>query len=312
MEEQALYKNEHLATQTRVIDLLGRMTLTEKAGLLFHSSLIATPDFTGLVDDPEAVKELVVDKNLSHFNLYGPITDPRRTVEWVNDVQRLAVLHTRLGIPVTFSTDPRNHFNNNIGTTARAGCLSQWPETLGFAALRDPALVEPFTDIARREYLALGIRLALSPQADLATEYRWSRINTTWGESAELAASLTERYIRGFQAPHLSGGVGQLGPCSVSTMTKHFPGAGPERDGEDSHFIYGQDQIYPGNNFEYHLILFRAAIQAGTRQMMPYYSKPVGLKDPRLAEEVGFGFHRGVITTLLKEELNFDGIVCSD
>ncbi|WYZ39603.1 hypothetical protein EsH8_III_001517 [Colletotrichum jinshuiense] len=310
------YKDASLPVSARVKDLLKRMTLQEKAGLLFHGMIRPGPNGELSEGAPQysvpGTKELLLQKELRHFNLLGPVLNVRQTAEWYNRVQRLVVEETRLGIPITLSTDPRSHFTEAAGTSSRAGSLSQWPETLGLASLRDEKLVERFADIARQEYLALGLKLALSPQADLSTEYRWARLNTTFGESAELSGKLTEAYIRGFQAPHLSGGTGRLSHQSVSTMTKHFPGAGPEKDGEDSHFEYGQDQVYPGDNLEYHLGPFRNAIKAGTRQMMPYYSKPVGLKDPRLSEEVGFGFHKGIVTDLLKGELGFEGIVCSN
>ena len=80
-------------------------------------------------------------------------------------------------------------------------------------------------------------------------------------------------------------------------MTKHFPGGGPQKDGEDPHFPYGREQVYPGGNFDYHLIPFEAAFAAGTAQVMPYYGMPVGTE----YEEVGFGFNRSVITGLLRE-----------
>lgn len=73
-------------------------------------------------------------------------------------------------------------------------------------------------------------------------------------------------------------------------------------------FTQGKNATYPGNNQEYHLIPFRAAIKAGTRQMMPYYSRPINTS----WEEVAFAFNKGVITDLLKNELGFDGIVVSD
>lgn len=310
------YQDSILPIPHRVDDLIDRMTLQEKSGLLFHGMIIPGPD--GSLSSGHAefsipgTQDLIVQKLLNHCNLVGPVTDVRQTAEWYNRVQGLAIEKTRLGIPITLSTDPRNHYAGAVGSSSRAGSLSQWPEPLGLAALRDVALVERFADIVRQEYLALGIRLALGPQADLATEYRWARLNGTFGESAELSSELTKAYINGLQAPRLSGGVGKLGSHSVSTMTKHFPGAGPEKDGEDSHFTYGKDQVYPGDNLDYHLEPFRQAIEAGTRQMMPYYSKPVGLKDPRLSEEVGFGFHKGVVTSLLKKDLGFQGIVCSD
>ena len=148
----------------------------------------------------------------------------------------------------------------------------------------------------------MGIRTALHPMADLATEPRWGRINGTFGEDAELSARLIEAYIRGFQGE-------TLGPHSVACMTKHFPGGGPQKDGEDPHFPEGKEQVYPANNFDYHLIPFEAAFRAGTAQIMPYYGQPIGLPG---IEEVGFGFNKDVITGLLREKYGFDGVVCTD
>ena len=91
-------------------------------------------------------------------------------------------------------------------------------------------------------------------------------------------------------------------------MTKHFPGGGPQKDGEDPHFPYGREQVYPGGNFEYHLRPFEAAFRAKTAQIMPYYGMPVGTE----LEEVGFGFNRDVITGLLRGRYGFDGVVCTD
>lgn len=190
---------------------------------------------------------------------------------------------------------------DNVGTGFSANEFSQWPESLGLAALRDPELVQTFGEIAREEYKAIGVRSALHPQIDLATEPRWSRISNTMGEDADLTSELVVAYIKGFQGE-------KLGRHSVTTVTKHFPGGGAMEDGEDSHFTYGKNATYPGNNFEHHLIPFRAAIAAGARQIMPYYSRPIGTE----YEEVGFGFNKGIITDLLKGELGFEGIVVSD
>ncbi len=220
--------------------------------------------------------------------------------EWQNQIQLLAE-GTRLGIPITFATDPRHAFAHNPAVSERSGNFSKWPEPIGLAATDDPALVQKFADIARQEYLAIGIRVAIHPMADLATEPRWARINGTFGEDAELASRMTKAYIRGFQGEY-------LGPQSVACMTKHFPGGGPQKDGEDPHFPYGKEQIYPGNNFDYHLLPFEAAFEANTAQIMPYYGMPIGLE----YEEVGFGFSRAIITDLLRGHYGFDGVVCTD
>jgi beta-glucosidase len=94
----------------------------------------------------------------------------------------------------------------------------------------------------------------------------------------------------------------------VLCMTKHFPGGGPQQDGDDPHFVYGREQVYPGNNFDYHLIPFAAALNAGTAQIMPYYGMPVGTQ----YEEVGFGYNKSILTTLLREKYQFDGVICTD
>jgi len=218
---------------------------------------------------------------------------------WYNHLQKFAET-TRLGIPVTIASDPRNHFSNTIFSMVARG-FSQWCETPGFGALDDPELVRQFAEIARKEYLAVGIRVALHPQIDLATEPRWPRISGTFGEDAQVSARLVRAYIEGFQGP-------ELGPHSVACMTKHFPGGGPQNEGLDPHFEFQKGQIYPGNNFDYHLIPFEAAIQAKTASIMPYYGVPVDQTD----ENVAMSYNKTIITTLLREKYGFKDVVCTD
>jgi beta-glucosidase len=300
----APYGDPTLPIKQRVEDLLARMTLEDKAGLLFHDMTVvgeggAPMGIPNMIGKP-ASEEAILDLRMTHFNVLGSATDTREFALWHNRLQDLA-RRTPLGIPVSLSTDPRNAFASNPGTAAAAGAFSQWPEPLGLAALRDPELVERFADIARQEYVAAGFRVALHPQIDLATEPRWARIGMTFGEDADLTSELVAAYIRGFRGP-------QRDSSSVSTMTKHFPGGGPQKDGEDPHFPYGREQIYPGGHFNYHLKPFVAAIAAGATQMMPYYGMPVDTE----YEEVAFGFNKGIITGLLRERLGFEGIVCTD
>jgi beta-glucosidase len=279
----------------RVEDLLSRMTLEEKAGLMFHAPIFMNEDGTLL----DGTAERIADLHLNHFNIYFA-PPPREHGEWHNRIQDVART-TRLGIPVTISSDPRHGYAENFAAAWTATGFSQWPEPIGFGALRDEDAVREFGDIARREYRAVGIHVALHPMADLATEPRWARIMHTFGEDAELAGRLVAAYVRGFQGD-------VLGRDSVACMTKHFPGGGPQLDGEDPHFPYGKDQVYPGGMFEYHLQVFEAAFAAGTAQIMPYYGRPVGAG----VEEVGFGYNRDVVTGLLRERFGFDGVVCTD
>ncbi|WP_369262083.1 glycoside hydrolase family 3 protein [Streptomyces sp. R35] len=296
------YRDPHRPVDERVEDLLARMTLEEKAGQLFHTMLSMGPGGT-LAEEGTFLQcgttELVAERQLTHFNLIGQ-GSAREMATWVNRVQGLAA-STRLGIPLTLSTDPRHAFTENPGASFLAGDFSAWPEPLGLAAIGDAELVERFADTVRREYLAVGFRVALHPQIDLATEPRWSRQSGTFGSSADLSSELVRAYIRGLQGP-------QLGPESVAAMVKHFPGGGPQKDGEDPHFPHGKEQVYPGGLRDYHLEPFKAAIEAGCSQMMPYYGQPVGTD----WEEVGFGFNKDVLTGLLRERLGFEGIVCTD
>jgi beta-glucosidase len=302
------YEDGRLPVEERVEDLLSRMTLEEKAGMMFHTMVGMKAD-GGLMEEagpmnPAPTSDLLSNRLMNHFNVYA-VAEPRRMAEWYNRLQRLAE-GTRLGIPVTISSDPRHAYSKDAGESIvtsimLTGGFSQWPGPIGLAATGDPELVREFGDIARREYTAVGIRVALHPMADLATEPRWARIEGTFGEDAGLASRLVSAYIEGFQGE-------ELGPGSVACMTKHFPGGGPQRDGEDPHFSYGKEQVYPGGNFDYHLIPFEAALDAGTAQIMPYYGMPVGHE----VEEVGFGFNKDVITGLLRGRYGFDGVVCTD
>jgi beta-glucosidase len=292
------YEDPRRPVAERVEDLVRRMTLEEKAGQLFHT-IAGTEWLGGPARGLPSATDLIAERHLTHFNVLRG-GSARQLAEWHNQLQRAAA-ETRLGIPITLSSDPRHAFADNPATSLFAGAFSLWPEPIGLAAIGDPALVQRFADIARQEYLAVGIRLALHPMADLATEPRWGRISGTFGEDAHLAARLLGAYIRGFQGE-------SLGAASVACMTKHFPGGGPQKDGEDPHFPFGKEQVYPGNNFDYHLIPFEAAFAAGTAQIMPYYGKPVGLP----LESVGFGFNRDVLTGLLRERYGFTGVVCTD
>ncbi len=113
----------------------------------------------------------------------------------------------------------------------------------------------------------------------------------------------------GWRRPTFAGFQGdELGATGVACMVKHFPGGGPQADGEDPHFPYGKDQVYPGERFEDHLRPFEPAFAAGVAQVMPYYGRPVGTE----LEPVGFGFNRQVITGLLRDRFGFDGVVCTD
>ena len=308
------YEDARNPVETRVEDLLSQMTLEEKAGLMFITMIGMNQDgghldlpplefdpmnwlFYNILDDNAT---LLVDKKMNHFNIINSY--PPNVLARFNNLIQEKAERSRLGIPVTIATDPRHGSENNPGAAIYTPSFSQWPSSLGLAATRDTTLVRKFGEIAAEDYKATGIRLALHPMADLATEPRWGRSNGTFGEDAELAAKMTYAYVKGFQGDTLS-------KESVICMTKHFSGGGPQKDGEDAHFPYGAEQVYPGDNFDYHVRPFtEGAFPAHTGQIMPYYGIPVDQTD----ENVAFGFNKQIITTLLRDSLNFKGVICTD
>jgi beta-glucosidase len=303
------YENPALPATERVEDLLGRLSLEEKAGLMFQAMVSAAESGKLGDETPRAgragLQEVVAGKLVNHLNFHF-VPEPRLAARWVNELQRLAMNSSPHGIPVTLSTDPRHSFIENWGASFTAEYFSAWPEPLGLAAVRDEQLVREFAAIARAEYTAIGIRAALHPTIDLATEPRWARQYSTFGQDADLVARLALAYLEGFEDQ-------QLSDRSVACMAKHFPGGGPQQDGEDPHFPYGREQVYPGGMFEHHLEPFRRVIANGVTAIMPYYGMPIGLElDGEPVEEVGFGFNRQIITGLLREKLGFDGVVCTD
>ncbi len=298
-----VYEDPRQPVEARVEDLLNQMTLQEKAGALFINGSVVNED-ASLDDIPitgqfgMSAKTQMEDHLMNHFNLWE-VPSALIVAGWHNHLQQYAE-GTRLGIPVTIASDPRNHFSRSI-FEMQAKDFSQWCQPLGLAAIGDTELVHQFADVVRREYLATGIRLALHPQVDLATEPRWPRINGTFGEDAHLSARLAAAYIAGFQGE-------TLGHTSIACMTKHFPGGGPQAEGLDPHFPFQKGQVYPGDNFDYHLIPFKTAIAADTAAIMPYYGVPLDQTD----ENVAMAFNETIITTLLREKLGYDGLVCSD
>ncbi len=302
------YEDPELSAQERTDDLLQRLSLEEKIGLLFHTVIEIGPD-GDLLEEPGAISkspttEVVRERFINHFNVHR-INSAREAARWNNSLQRLAAQPPH-GIPVTISTDPRHAFVDNVGASFTAGPFSQWPDTLGMAALRDSATVREFAEIARDEYRAVGISMALHPQVDLASEPRWTRQLQSFGADPDLAVDYTTAYLEGFQGPALDA-------TSVACVTKHFPGAGPQKDGEDAHFPYGREQVYPADAFGVHLRPFEAALRNGTAAIMPYYGMPVGLEiDGEPIEEVGFGYNKQILTGLLREKLGFEGVILTD
>ncbi|SHH24290.1 beta-glucosidase [Chryseolinea serpens] len=329
------YEDWRLPVDVRAKDLAAKMSVEQIAGLMLYSGHQSIPaQATGFragtyngkslaesgalsSDITDQQKKFLTDDNLRHI-LITTVESPEVAAKWNNNIQSY-IEGIGLGIPANTSSDPRHgavaNTEYNLGS---GGKISMWPVSLGMAATFDPALVQKFGSIAAKEYRALGITTALSPQIDLGTEPRWSRINGTFGEDPILAADMAKAYVDGFQT---SSGKAEIkegwGYQSVNAMVKHWPGGGPEEGGRDGHFAYGKFAVYPGKNFDTHLVPFvkGAFSLSGKTKMasavMPYYTISYD-QDKTYNENVGNGFSKYLITDLLRKKYGYDGVVCTD
>ncbi len=303
------YEDWRLSNEARAKDLVGRMTLAEKAGAMMHASLRGQGP-GGMWDannyNMEQFAEALQARHISSF-ITRLSPEPGAFAVKNNELQKMAEA-TRLGIPITISTDPRNHFQYVVGASADVSSFSQWPEPMGFAALGDVERVKAFADIARQEYRAVGIHMALSPQADLATEPRWPRQVATFGSHAEKVSALAGAYVEGFQ-----GSANGLTSSGVLTVTKHWVGYGAAVDGFDGHNYYGRNAQLNGDTLDQHVAAFKGPLAAKTGGIMPTYSVPLeATLNGAPLEQVGAGFSHQLLTDLLRGELGYDGIILSD
>jgi beta-glucosidase len=329
------YEDWRLSADERAKDLASSMTIEQIAGLMLFSAHQAIPSgstrfgastyngkpFAESGAKPsdlsdQQIKFLTKD-NLRHV-LITTVQSPEVAALWNNKVQALCE-GIGLGIPSNNSSDPRHRSASEVEyNVGSAGQISMWPGSLGMAASFDPALVKEFGQIASKEYRALGISTALSPQIDLATEPRWARVNGTFGENPQLTADMARAYVDGFQTSAgdkvISGGWGYT---SVNTMVKHWPGGAPEEAGRDAHFSFGKYAVYPGNNLADHLIPFTEGafkLEGETKMasaVMPYYTISYGI-DKVNNENVGNSYNKYIINDLLRGKYSYDGVICTD
>jgi beta-glucosidase len=310
------YEDWRRPVAERVEDLVCRMTLVEKAGMMLIDTLNAGPAGALSV----TATQYVGGEHMTRFIFRNPVVPspdpqassarsgpqitPRQAATFTNRVQELAE-GTRLGIPVVFKSNARNHYEQDArpGINVGAGSFSEWPKEAGLAATRDMDLIREFGSIMAQEWVSIGLRGMYGYMADLATEPRWFRVHETFTEDPELAAEIMAVLVPAIQGR-------ELGPGGVALTIKHFPGGGPAEGGADPHYTYGKRQVYPLGAFDRHVKPFRAAIEAGASAIMTYYGIPV--EQRYLPNNVGMAFSKGIVTDLLRGELGFTGYVNSD
>lgn len=346
------YEDWRLSVDERINDLVAQMTDTEKVGMMMINDNNAG---CGGAVTSKAI-DYINNQKMTRFILRstaaatadpcdGSVTPgrggykvtPQQLAAYTNAVQEMAE-NTRLGIPVVFKDNARNHVETDPrqGISAGSGAFSQFPKEAGLAAAAlgeqflkegkattgDMSVIKTFTEVMGPEYNAVGLRAMYGYMADLLTEPRWYRAHEVFTEDADLNANIMPALIQGLQGSTVKDGTSVNASTRVALTMKHFPGGGPQELGMDPHYSFGKYQQYSGN-FAYHLKPFVAAIGAGVSSIMPYYGVPMSGRDasknpiPLTTDGVtypltGFAFSKSIVTDLLRGKLGFQGYVNSD
>lgn len=315
-----VYEDWRKPALERAKDLASQMPIERICGLMLYSS--AVDAMTPELDNQQS--GYIKDDFIRHM-LIRNVKDAATGSAWSNAVQALCEAEP-FGIPSNNSTDPRNYTNGTANTSAYnhepdgefdpdgSSSISRWPREVGMAATFNPAIMRRHGEVVSSEYRALGITTALSPQADLSTDPRWRRFYGTFSEDPALNRDMVREYCDAMQTTN--GSKDGWGDNSVNCMVKHWPGGGTGEGGRDAHFGLGKYAVYPGDNFQAHLIPFvdgAFKLKGGTEMasaVMPYYTISYG-QDPS-GENVANGFSHYIIQELLRDKYRYEGVVCTD
>jgi beta-glucosidase len=280
------YRDPAAAIDDRVADLIDRMTVAEKLAQLGGTWLNA------LVRGDRIDREHVlatIPHGTGHVTRIGASTGLRPTASatLMNDIQRIVVEGTRLGIPVVV------HEESTAGFCARDATV--FPQAIGLGATWDEGLVGRIAEVIRRQMVAVGARHTLAPVLDVGRDARWGRVEETYGEDPYLIGRLGTAYVRAIQAAD-SGGLA----TGVIATGKHFLGYGASEGGLNHAPVH----LGPRELREVFAEPFAAAIRdGGLTSIMNSYSSVDGIPCAGSAQ---------ILTALLREELGFDGLVVAD
>lgn len=250
--------------EKRIDKLLSQMTLQEKIGQMNQISA------GGSVEPfADAVRNGQVGSILNE-------TDPGR----VNELQRIAVEESRLGIPILIARDVIHGFN------------TVFPIPLGIAATFDPQLAEEGARVAAIEATSVGVRWTFSPMLDIARDPRWGRIAEGSGEDPYLDARMGEALVRGYQ--------GEPGDStSMAACIKHFVGYGAAEGGRD----YNSTYLTERQLRNVYLPPFEAGVKAGAMTLMTSFNDNDGVPSTG---------NRFLVNDILRDEWGYDGLVVTD
>jgi len=329
------YEDWRLPSEERAADLAKKMKDDDIFGLMLHGMaqvvIKITPERLAsnpilqyilgrtpqepnvdLTQPTDNQRDLITNHNM-RFWLLSAVESAEIAAKLQNNIQALAET-TSLGIPASFSTNPRNTADTHNDSYGESK-ISLWPGTLGLAATFDPEIAYDFGRVAGREYRALGIGIDLGPQIDPGTDPRWNRFSGTFGEDLRLSADMAKAVCDGHQTSDdpIAGGWGK---DSIIAMAKHWPGSMGE-SGRESHAFHGKYNVYPGGNLMGRLEPWTKGafkLDGPTKQaasIMTCYDVIWG-QDIEKGENVGTSFNHYISSTLLREVCGFEGIACTD
>jgi len=296
------YEDWRLTADERAADLVQRMSLEEQAGLLLHGSL----QNQGQAYDRARFDPLLQERHITTY--ISRLGADAVTLATEHNALQEAAEAERWGVPLKISTDPRHGFTVREGQTVSNGDFSPFPDPIGVGAVGDPATTLAMGEVIGAEYRAVGITEALSPQADISTEPRWTRQDGTFGSVGADVAPHVSAYVQGLQ-----GGSDGITPEGVATVVKHWVGYGAQVNGYDSHYYYGRYAAFPGDNFAEHITPYEGAFENHAAGIMPTYSilQDLDLGDG-VIEQVGANHNEYLLQDLLRGEYGFEGVVTSD
>ena len=262
---------EQPGLELRVEALLKQMTLEEKVGQLVQYS---AGNATGPASENLSFRELIAKGELgSLLNVTGAVE--------TNELQRIAMEHSRLKIPLLFGLDVIH------------GYRTIFPVPLAMASTWNPQLVEQASRVAAQEASAEGIRWTFSPMVDIARDARWGRIVEGAGEDPYLGQTMAAAYVHGYQGSSLSNG------DSIAACAKHLVGYGAAAGGRD----YSAADISERTLRQIYLPPFRSAVDSGAATVMSAFNPLNGV--PASANPV-------TLAEVLRHEWGFPGFVVSD
>lgn len=279
-----VYEDWREDAETRAADLVSQMTVREKIAQMQHPTFLPRSD--GKI--PSYLEKWCNIEGIGML-LIRELNSVEAAATTMNTIQEYAEV-SRLGVPVLVSMDSVHGLSYVTGATVT-------PHNLALAATRDEELVTKLAEIAREEHVAIGVRMTLSPEADIASEPRWGRVMETFGEDPDLVTQMTVAQVVAFQ-----NGRDGLNNGSIVACMKHFPGAGPQMDGKDTSPIVSTEET-----LQTHLKPYLAALEVNVAAIMPYYSVPLALD----MENSAIG-SKATLQDLLRDELGFEGIIQTD